>query len=765
MKFGIGQSVTRLEDQRLVTGRGAYTDDVQLPGMTFGATVRSPHGHARITSVDLEAALAVPGVLAIYTYQDIAYLGRMPCVFIMPNRDGTQPKAPPRAILAQDTVRYVGEPVAFVVADSRAAARAGADAVMVGYDPLPALADLGEALAAGAPSLWPSFEGNVANDWETGNRAEVDAAFAKAAKVARVRVVNNRVAPTSMEVRAAVGQYSEEDGYTLWVGSQGVAGMRGILSGMILKEKPDRVRLITGDVGGGFGMKVFVYPEYVLALHAAKHLGRPVKWTGDRIDAFLTDIHGRDMISDCEMALDADGHFLAMRVDTVNNLGAYFSTFGPGIQTWAGGRMVGGVYKIPAIVNRVRAIMTNTCPTDAYRGAGRPEATYLTERLVEEAARVCGISSDEIRRRNLLKPSDLPYASPIEPVYDVGDFPGLLETALEKADWNGFSSRQAQSRADGKLRGRGIGFYVEIAGGGSSEEFADMKFMPDGMVNVAVGTQSNGQGHETSYAQVVSDRLGIDIENVKIVQGDTDRLEVGHGTGGSRSMAWGGSASLQAANQAVELGTALAQKALDTAEIDFRDGLFTARGTNRSISLFELAARYPGELDTRARFAPENPRPTYPNGCHIAEVEIDPETGVVKVVRYEVVDDFGTLINPLLVQGQIHGGVAQGLGQALLENVVYGEGAQLLTASFMDYGVPRADDMPWIDFTSRPTPSPTNPLGVKGCGEAGTIGAMPSIINAILNALAPLGVTQLDMPATPQTVWQAIQAVKQQAAA
>ncbi|WP_194745289.1 xanthine dehydrogenase family protein molybdopterin-binding subunit [Thermaurantiacus tibetensis] len=754
MKFGtsqtgVGRSVERVEDGRLLTGRGRYTDDIRLPGMLHAVTLRSPYGHARIRRIDTSAAAAMPGVVAIYTHADVADYGPVPCMVPL-----SGPIQTPRLLLAKDVVRFVGDGVAFVVAETREQARAAADAIEVDYEELPAVASIAAATAPGAPKVWPEAPSNVLFTWEAGDAAAADAAIAAAAHRVSLRIVQNRVAPTSMEVRAAVAQWEEGQGI-LHVGSQGVAGMRALLAGMVLKCPPESLRIVTGDVGGGFGMKTFIYPEYALVLHAARALGRPVKWAGDRSDAFQTDTHGRAMESDATLALDADGRILGLKVETWSDLGAYQAQFGPAIQTFAGGRILGGVYRIPAIHNRVHGVVTNTAPVDAYRGAGRPEATYIIERLMDAAAHRLGLGTDEIRRRNLLTPDELPHANGLGLTFDVGNFPAVLEKALANADWAGAPARRAEAARRGRLHGRGLCYYVEIAGGGSAEEFADVRVGSDGVVEVAVGTQSNGQGHETVYAQVTAERLGIPLEQVRIVQGDTARLDQGHGTGGSRSMAWGGSACLEAADALVARGIALAKADLGD-EVDYAEGLFRARNSNASLSLAELAARHPGGLDGRSRYAPEQPRPTFPNGCHVAEVEIDPETGVVEVTRYSCVDDFGTIINPLLLQGQIHGGVAQGLGQALLENVVYDEAAQLLTGSFMDYGLPRADDMPpAIAFDSLPTPSPTNPLGAKGCGEAGTIGAMPAIMNAIIDAL---GGTQLEMPATPEKIWRLAQA-------
>ncbi|MBL8647934.1 MAG: xanthine dehydrogenase family protein molybdopterin-binding subunit [Sphingosinicella sp.] len=757
MKFGVGQSPRRVEDERLLTGRGRYTDDFQPEGTAYGVTVRSPYGHARILGIDTADARAMPGVLAVYTAEDIAHYGPIPCLVPLPGRIETY-----RALLTKDIVRFVGDGVAFVVAETRAAARAAAEAVVVDYEELPAAATLDAALAPGAPAIWESAPDNRTFDWHIGDENATRAAIAAAAHVTRLRIVQNRVAPTSMEVRAALAEWSDDTGLTLTVGSQGVAAMHKTLSREILKCPPERLRVVTGDVGGGFGLKVFLYPEYGLVLHAAEHLKRPVKWTGERSDAFQTDSHGRAVVSEAALALDAEGNFLALAVESWSDLGAYQAQFGPAIQTMAGGRIIGGVYRIPAIHNHVHGVVTNTAPVDAYRGAGRPEATYLVERLIETAARETGRDAGDLRRRNLLRPDELPHANGLGLTFDVGNFPALLDAALEKADWTGFPARRAAAEARGLRYGRGLAYYVEIAGGGDLDEFADVRFLADGTIEAAVGTQSNGQGHETSYAQVLAERLGVPMDQVRIVQGDTARLEVGRGTGGSRSMVWGGGALIEAASTIIEKGLDLARTDLGE-DVDFGDGLFRARGTNTTMSLAELAARHPQALDTRARYAKEKPTPTFPNGCHVAEVEVDPETGRVRVARYSIVDDFGTLVNPLLVEGQVHGGIAQGLGQALLENVVYDESAQLLTGSFMDYGIPRADDMPRsIAFASRPVPNPNNPLGAKGCGEAGTIGAMPSVMNAIVDALEG---THVDMPATPETLWRICRDLAEKAAA
>jgi aerobic carbon-monoxide dehydrogenase large subunit len=693
----------------------------------------------------------VPGVVAVYTHKDVAEYGVIPCLVPLSGDVKT-----PRVMLADGRVRFVGDGVAFVVAETREAARAGAEAIWVDYEELPVVASIAAALAADAPLIWSDAKSNSLFDWQVGNPAAVDAAIAGAAHVTRLRIVQNRIAPTSMEVRAALGEYSEADGFTLTTGSQGVASMQRELAKAILKVPVEKVRVVTNDVGGGFGMKSFLYPEYVLCLHAARALGRPVKWTGERGDAFQTDTHGRAMESEAALALDKDGRILALKVETWSDLGAYQAQFGPAIQTMAGGRIMGGVYRIPAIQNLVHGVVTNTTPVDAYRGAGRPESAYVMERLIEAAAREIGVGVDEMRARNLLTPAELPHENGLGLTYDIGNFPAVLERAKQVADWAGFPARKAEAARRGKRLGRGMAYYVEIAGGGGTEEHADVRVAADGMIEMSVGTQSNGQGHETAYGQVLAAKLGVPMTQIRIVQGDTSRMDVGGGTGGSRSMAFGGGAVLVCADDMIARGTALAAVDLGS-DVDYGDGLFKARSSNATLSWAELASRHPGALDGRSRYTTKEnkPAPTFPNGCHIAEVELNPDTGVIAVTRYSLVDDFGVLVNPMLVEGQIHGGIAQGLGQAVLENIVYDDAGQLITGSFMDYGIPRADVMPpAVAFETLNTPSPTNPLGVKGCGEAGTIGAMPSVINAIIDALDG---QQVEMPATPEKLWRLAQ--------
>ncbi|WP_310475027.1 xanthine dehydrogenase family protein molybdopterin-binding subunit [Sandarakinorhabdus sp.] len=751
MKFGTGQSITRVEDARLLTGQGRFTDDQSRPGMLYGVTLRSPYAHAEIKGIDVSAALDVPGVVAVYTHADVADYGVIPCLVPLSGDVKT-----PRVLLADGRVRFVGDGVAFVVAQTREAARAGAEAIGVDYEELPVVASLAAALAADAALIWPEAKSNSLFDWQVGNAAAVEAAIAGAAHVTRLNILQNRIAPTSMEVRAALGEYSEADGFTLTTGSQGVTSMRRELAKAILKVPVEQMRVVTHDVGGGFGMKSFLYPEYVLCLHAARALGRPVKWTGERSDAFQTDTHGRAMESQAALALDAEGRILALKVETWSDLGAYQAQFGPAIQTMAGGRIMGGVYRIPAIHNLVHGVVTNTTPVDAYRGAGRPESAYIMERLIEAAAREIGVGVDEMRARNLLLPAELPHENGLGLTFDIGNFPAVLDRAKQVADWAGFPARKADAAKRGLRLGRGMAYYVEIAGGGGTEEHADVRVAADGRIEMAVGTQSNGQGHETVYAQVLAARLGVPMEQITIVQGDSERMDVGGGTGGSRSMAFGGGAVLASADDMIARGTALAAADLGS-DVDYGDGLFKAGSSNATLSWAELASRHPGALDGRSRYTTKEnkPAPTFPNGCHIAEVELNPDTGTIAVTRYSLVDDFGVLVNPMLVEGQIHGGIAQGLGQAVLENIVYDDAGQLITGSLMDYGIPRADVMPpAVAFETLNTPSPTNPLGVKGCGEAGTIGAMPSVINAIIDALDG---QQVEMPATPEKLWRLAQ--------
>jgi carbon-monoxide dehydrogenase large subunit len=766
-KFGLSQSVRRVEDPRLLTGRGRYTDDISMPGQTYGIVLRSPHAHARITAVDTAAAKARPGVLAVITGADLkaAGLGDVPCMIPMKNRDGTPRLDTPRPAIAVDTVRHVGDPVAFVVGETLQAARDGAEAVMVEYEVLPAATDLATAHQDGAPLVWPGAKNNIAFDWEAGDKAKTDAAFARAAHVTRLTVVNNRVVVASMEARAAVAAW-DGDRLTLHANTQGSWQVRDMLAKLVFNMPPEKVHVLTPDVGGGFGMKLFLYPEHVMVAFAAKQVGRPVKWTSERTEAFLSDTHGRDNITLGELALDKDGKFLALRTKNWANMGAYLSNYAPFIPTGAGTKVLASVYGFEAIHAHVLGVMTNTVPVDAYRGAGRPESNYLVERLIDTAARELGMDRVALRRRNMVPRSAMPYVSAMGQRYDSGDFPRLMEAALKQMDWAGFESRRAAAAKQGKKRGIGMAYYLEATGGGPTEN-AKVVFAEDGMVDVYVGTQSTGQGHETAYAMLTSHELGIPLEKIRIRQGDSESLPDGGGTGGARSLYSEGQAILVTTASVIEKGKQAAAEVLEAAigDIEFvsKEGRFGVVGTDRGIGILDLAAAQrrrvaAGDsailLDAMETAKIESH--TFPNGCHMAEVEVDTETGVVSLVRYVVVDDVGHALNPLIVRGQVHGGVAQGVGQALLERTAYdASSGQLLSASFMDYCLPRAADLPEIEVELIPVECETNPLGVKGAGEAGAVGSPPAVINALVDAL---GGKVVDMPATPENVWKALKA-------
>ncbi len=756
-KFGMAQPVRRVEDPRLLLGHGRYTDDIAVAGALHGVVLRSGYAAARIVSIDVEAARAAPGVHAVYTGADLAAdgIGGNPCPVPLKNRDGTARAQVPHPILAQDFVRHVGDPVAFIVADSLQAARDAAELVAVEYEALASITDLAAALEPGAPQVWPEVPNNTVFDWETGDKQAVEALFAGAAHITRLTVVNNRIVVNSMEPRAAMASY--EDGrFTLTSNTQGGWNIRDMLAKAVFNIDPSAIRVITPDVGGGFGMKLFLYAEHALVCYAARKLGRPVRWASDRSEAFVSDTHGRDNISQGELALDADGRFLAMRIRTLANMGAYLSNFGPFIPTLAGTAVLASVYGFREIYVNVVGLFTNTVPVDAYRGAGRPEANYLVERLIDAAATELGMDRVDIRARNMVPPSAMPYKTPMGKIYDSGDFRIVLNAAVEKADWAGFPARRDEAARRGKRRGIGLAYYLEATAGAGVER-AEIRFAPDGFVDVYVGTQSTGQGHETAYVQLTVDQLGVDGDKVRIHQGDTDTIPQGGGTGGARSLYSEGTAILATAAGVIEKGKALAGEFLEAApsDIEFGDGKFTITGTDRSVDLPALAAKHPGALDTAEIAKIE--AGTFPNGCHIVEVEIDPETGVVAVVRYIVVDDVGKAVNPLIVRGQVHGGVAQGLGQAVLERTAYdSESGQLISGSFMDYALPRADDLPDIEVDFIEIPCGTNPLGVKGAGEAGAVGSPPAVVNAIVDALRADGVRSIDMPATPERIWDAI---------
>lgn len=770
VKFGVGQAVTRVEDERLVTGHGQYTDDISFADQAYAVLVRSPYAHADIEAIDVEPALEAEGVLAVYTGADLEAegLGEVPNVAwaAVKNRDGSPAYKTTHPLLAIGRVRHVGDPVAMVVATTAARARDAADLVMVDYRDLPAIADTERAAAPDAPVIWEDLGSNVAYDWGYGDEAAAEAAVAKAHHVTRLKLVNNRIVVNAMEPRSAIGLYDPaDDRYTLYAGSQGVHGMRTRIASESLKVPEEKIRVVTGDVGGGFGMKTFVYAEYPLVMYAARKLGRPVKWTADRAESFLTDTQGRDHVTEAKLALDEDGNFLAVQVDTVANLGAYEGQFGCFIPTLAARNMQVGVYKVGAFFNRVRAVLTNTVPVDAYRGAGRPEASYVIERLVDQAARELNMDAAELRRRNFVPASEMPYKNKPSLPFDTGDFERNLDDALKTADWDDFEARRAEKAGRGLLAGIGLAYYVERTAAGMSE-FAHMRIAPEGVVHVHPGSQSNGQGHETAWAQYVADRLGVPFETIKVHSGDTDTLARGGGTGGSKSLYMAVGALRDASDKIVDKGKAIAANELEAAraDIEYRgadgEAVFAVVGTDRTVGLFDIARIAEsqadvGELDADGEY--EQKGNTYPNGAHICEVEIDPETGTLTIDRYTVVDDFGHIVNPLIVAGQVHGGIVQGLGQAMGENAVYdAETGQLVTGSFMDYWMPRADDMPSFDTRTNEIPSPTNELGVKGCGEAGTVGAPAAFINAVIDALKPFGVESVDMPVTPAGLWRVI---------
>ena len=771
-KFGLAQPVRRVEDPRLLKGSGSYTDDIVLPGTVTGVVLRSPHAHATIASIDTSAAKAMAGVLAVYTHADLAAdgIGPLPCAAPVKNRDGSPMAQPPHPVLADGTVRHVGDPVAFIVAESPKIARDAAEAVMVEYDILPAITDLARATEPGVPQVWREAKNNIVFDWSVGDKDKTDALFAQAAHVTRLTVVNNRIVVSSMEARAALADYdAKTERWTLRTNTQGGWLLKDLMSAAVFRVPADRFRILTPDVGGGFGMKIFLYAEHVLTCYAARKLGRPVKWTSERSEAFLADTQGRDNITLGELALDKDGRFLALRTRNMAGMGGYLSTFAPYIPTVAGTGVLASVYGFQAVYANVIGVFTHTVPVDAYRGAGRPEANYLVERLIDAAARELKIDRVEIRRRNMVGPEAMPHKTPVGKLYDSGDFRIVLDAALKNADWAGFEARRAEAAKRGRRRGIGLAYYLEATGGAPTER-AEIRFADDGFVDVYVGTQSTGQGHETAYVMLTADRLGVPGEKVRVLQGDTDTIPTGGGTGGARSLYSEGQAILATAATVIEKGKKAASEALEAAvgDIAFESGRFSIVGTDRGIDILTLAATQraraaKGEDVTNldAAEVAEIKAHTFPNGCHIAEVEVDPDTGVTRVLRYSVTDDVGKAVNPLIVRGQVHGGVAQGLGQAILERTAYDpDSGQLLSGSFMDYALPRADDLPDIAVDLIEVPCASNPLGVKGAGEAGAVGSPPAVINAVVDALSGDGVTHIDMPATPENVWRALAAKK-----
>ena len=781
----IGSPVRRKEDYRFLTGNGQYTDDVTLPHQSYGYFVRSPHAHAHIRAIDAAEAKASPGVIAVLTGDDMAgdKVGGLPCGWLIHSIDGTPMKEPPHPALAHGKVRHVGDQVALVIAESLQQARDAAEKVVVDYDVLPAVVSPADAASA-STLVHDDVPANTCYTWGHGDKAATDAAFAKAAHVTTLEIVNNRLIPNAIEPRAVNASYTrQDDSYTVYVANQNPHVERLLMGAFVLGLPESRLRIIAPDVGGGFGSKIFLYPEDVALTWASKKVGRPVKWTAERSESFLTDAHGRDHVTRAELALDADGNFLAMRVHTVANMGAYLSTFASSVPTILYATLLAGQYATPAIYAEVQAVFTNTSPVDAYRGAGRPEATYVVERLVEAAAHETGADPAALRRKNFIR--SFPYATPVGLTYDTGDYEPCLARAEELADVAGFPARRDAAKQRGKLRGLGYSCYIEACGLAPSNiagalgaraglfEVGEIRVHPTGTVTVFTGSHSHGQGHETTFAQIVADRLGIALDAVEIVHGDTGRVPFGMGTYGSRSLAVGGSAIMKALDKIEAKAKKIAAHLLEAsdADIEFQDGVFRVAGTDRTKTFGEVALtayvphNYPLDklepgLNENAFYDPTNF--TYPSGAYICEVEVDPDTGESHVVKFTAVDDFGNVINPMIVEGQVHGGIGQGLGQAMLEQCIYDpDSGQLLTGSYMDYAMPRAGDLP--DFTvetASGTPCTHNPLGVKGCGEAGAIGSPPAFINALVDALSPLGVRDMQMPATPHRVWQAIQSAQ-----
>ncbi len=770
-KFAVGQPVRRTEDPKLVRGEGRYTDDTNLPGQAYAVMLRSGYAHGIIRTIDTAAARAMRGVLAIYTGADLATAGYggLKCLPPLKNRDGTPMKKPFRPALPTDKVRFVGDPIACIVAETVAQAKDAAEAIVVDIDPLPAVTKASEAAKPGAPQLFDDVPGNVALDYLYGDPDKVAEAFAAAAHVTRLDLINNRLVVSAMEPRGAVAGYDAgSERFTIHVGCQGAFGMKGQLTD-ILGVPADKVRVLVGNVGGSFGMKAAPYPEYICILHAARALGRPVKWTDERSGSFVSDSHGRDHERTAELALDKDGRILALRLSGYGNVGAYLGVVAPLMATVNAVKNVVSVYRIRLLEVSTRLMFTNTSSVTAYRGAGRPEGNYFMERLLDNAAREMGIDRLELRQRNHITPKEIPYQAVSDQTYDSGNFPAVLKHAVDLADWKGFAKRKRESRKRGKLRGLGIGSYLEVTAP-PNKEMGGIRFEADGTVTIISGTLDYGQGHATPFAQVLSERLGIPFDRIRLLQGDSDELIVGGGTGGSRSITASGAAIVEASAKVIEQGKQVASVVLEAApaDIEFAQGRFTIAGTDRAIGILELAGKLcaglplpegvPKSLDVR--HATEPVPSAFPNGCHVAEVEVEPETGVVEIVAYASVNDFGTVINPLLVEGQIHGGLVQGFGQALMEQVVYDRDGQLLTGSYMDYAMPRATAAPNFVTEHHPVPCTTNPLGTKGCGEAGCAGALVSVMNAIVDALSEYGIRHIDMPATPERVWRAIQAAK-----
>ncbi len=780
---GIGAAVRRKEDRRFLTGRGNYVDDMDRPGQAQAYFLRSPHAHADILKINTDAAKGASGVVAVYTGADLEAAGvnPLPCGWQLHSKNGDPMVEPPHPALAVGRVRHVGDPLAVVIAETIDQAKSAAEDIEVTWKELPVVTDMTAAIGGGAPLVHDAAADNLCYDWEIGDAAAVDEAFAKADHVSRIHIVNNRLVANAIEPRVAIAEYEAASGaYTLHTTTQNPHLIRLLLGAFVLGIPEHKLRIVAPDVGGGFGSKIFLYGEEVVLTWAAAQLRRPVKWTAERMESFQSDAHGRDHVTDAELALDEEGNFLALRVDTLANMGAYLSTFAPAIPTYMSAVLLAGVYATPLIHSRVRAVFTNTVPVDALRGAGRPEASYTLERLVDRAARETGADPVELRRRNFIKPDAFPYQTPVALQYDTGDYAATLDAALAAADYDGFAARRAAAKERGKLRGIGLSTYVEACGAAPSAlagqlgaraglyESAEVRVHPTGSVSVFTGSHSHGQGHETAFAQLVTETLGVPIENVDIVHGDTDRIQFGMGTFGSRSLAVGGEAIMRAMGKVIDKAKKIAAHIMEAAEgdISFEDGVFSVAGTDKSMAFGEVALaayvphNFPHEtlepgLDETSFFDPLNF--TYPAGCHVCEVEADPETGTVEIVNFTAIDDIGRVINPMIVAGQVHGGVAQGIGQALLESCVYDAAGQLLSGSFMEYTMPRADHLPAFTVGNEVTLCTNNSLGVKGVGEVGAIGSPPAVINAIVDALGDLGVSDMAMPATPERVWRAIQ--------
>jgi carbon-monoxide dehydrogenase large subunit len=768
-KFGIGQPVRRSEDPTLVRGEGRYTDDTQRTGQTYAAMVCSSFAHGVIRGIDTAAAKAMPGVLAVYTAADLTGYGGLKCNLPLKSRDGSPIRYTPRPALAGDKVRFVGNPVACVVAETIAQAKDGAEAVVLDIEPLPAVVSARAAAQAGAPQLYDEVPGNIALDYHFGDKDKVAEAFAQAAHVVRLPLVNQRLVVNSIEPRSAIGEFdAKEDKWTLHSCSQGVFGLKNMLRD-ILGAPADKVRVLTGNVGGSFGMKAAVYPEYVCILHGARALGRPVKWTDERSGSFVSDHHGRDHDMTVEVAFDKDGLIQAVRANGYGNLGGYCSAFGPLLPTLNLVKNIISMYRTPLLEVSTLCVFSNTTLVSAYRGAGRPEGAFCMERMMDYAAAQLGIDRFELRQRNFVKAREMPFAMAAGMTYDCGDFPGLFKDAVERADVKGFKRRKRESKRAGKLRGLGVACYVETTAA-MTTEMGGIRFNADGTVTIVTGTLDYGQGHASAFAQVLVEKLGVPFDRIKLVQGDSDQLVTGGGTGGSRSAMASGTAVAQASDKVIENGRQIAAHVLEASagDIEFKSGRFVIAGTDRSIGIMELAERLRGGLKLPegvpttldVTHVTEQIPGTFPNGVHVVEVEIDPDTGLTRAVKYTAVNDFGTVLNPMLVEGQVQGGAIQGLGQVLLEAAVYDADGQLVTGSFMDYAMPRAHDAPMIAVSNHPVPTKTNPIGAKGCGEAGTSGGLPAVANAVIDALADYGIRHLEMPMTSARIWQAIQDAK-----